>query len=84
MKLGQKTLKRLLMLYYKDGEFSCKGVIVGAWQTSMSHHFKRSCCNWAQPALIFLKLKTIDESPTLNTSTGHFQVRVIAPPIGRR
>ena len=84
LKLGQESLKTLMMLPCEDCEVSSNGGAVAAWRISMIRHYKTNLCNSTPDGQIFSKFLTFDERPDLKTSTGTFWIILIAPPIGNR
>ena len=72
------------MLNCEALEVSLKGVSMAAWQISIFHHEKGSCCNSDIQCPICPKLHMLDETLDLNRSTCPYSVIVIAPPIGNR
>ena len=80
LKLGQESLKTLMMLPCEDVRFRR----MAAWRISMTRHYKRNCCNSTPDGQIFFKFLTFDERPGLKTSPGPFWIILIAPPSGNR
>ena len=68
-KLGEKSLKTLMMLPFENCEFSSNGGAVVVWRISMSRHEKTNRCNSTPDGQILSKLITFDERPGLKTST---------------
>ena len=84
LKFTQNSLKTLEMVYYEVGDFSWKGVAMTTRRISMSRHEISKPYNLTPHGLIFSKFHMLVKSPGLNTLSGPYLVRVIAPPTGNR
>ena len=69
LKLGEKSLKTLMMLPFENCEFSSNGGGVVVWRISMSRHEQTNRCNSTPDGQILSKLITFDECPGLKIST---------------
>ncbi len=81
---GQSNLKAFAMLNCEHLEVSLKGVAMAPWQSSMSRHGNRSCCNSGIRCPIFPKLHMFEKSLGLNTPEGQYSTIIIAPPADNR
>ena len=73
LKLGEKSLKTLMMLPFENCEFSSNGGAVVIWRISMSRHEKTNRCNSTPDGQILSKLITFDERPAWRHLQSNFQ-----------